>query len=70
MNLTAELKAVTESVRQQAPAEVIAAMENANAKLAASGILNQVLMRGGRMPDFELPDATGKMVKSTDLRKQ
>jgi peroxiredoxin len=51
------------------PAEVFTAMENANAKLAASGILNNVLMRGGRMPDFELPDATGAMVKSTDLRK-
>jgi hypothetical protein len=35
-------------------------MESANAKLAASGILNKVLMRGVHMPDFELPDATSK----------
>jgi peroxiredoxin len=69
MNLNAELKAVTESVRQQAPAEVFSTMEKANAKLAASGILDKVLMRGSRMPDFELPDATGKLVKSVDLRK-
>ena len=69
MSLAAELKAVTEAVRQQAPAEVFSAMEKASAKLAASGIVNKALMRGGRMPEFELPDATGKIVKSTDLRK-
>lgn len=69
MNLNAELKAVTESVRQQAPAEVFSAMEKANEKLANSGLEKRALQRGGRMPDFELPGATGKMVKSTDLRK-
>jgi peroxiredoxin len=69
MNLNAELKAVTESVRQQAPAEVFSAMEKANTKLATSSIVNKTLKRGGRMPDFDLPDATGKMVKSFDLRK-
>ncbi len=69
MDLNAELKAVTESVRQQAPAEVFSAMEKANTKLAASGILKKALTRNSRMPDFELPDATGKKVKSTDLRK-
>ena len=68
MNLATELKAVTESVRQQAPAEVMAAMETATAKLAASGLGNKALKRGSHMPDFELPDATGKIVRSIDLR--
>lgn len=68
MNLATELKAVTESVRQQAPAEVMAAMETATAKLAASGLGNKTLKRGSHMPDFELPDATGKIVRSIDLR--
>ena len=68
MNLATELKAVTESVRQQAPAEVMAAMETATAKLAASGLANKTLKRGSHMPDFELPDATGKIVRSIDLR--
>lgn len=68
MNLVTELKAVTESVRQQAPAEVMTAMETATAKLAASGLAGKALKRGDRMPDFELPDATGKIVRSIDLR--
>jgi len=69
MNLNAELKAVTENVRQQAPTEVFSSMEKANTNLAASGLINKALKRGSRMPDFDLPDATGKMVKSSDLRK-
>ena len=68
MNLATELKAVTENVRQQAPAEVMTAMETATAKLAASGLANKTLKRGSHMPDFELPDATGKIVRSIDLR--
>lgn len=70
MNLEVELKAVTESVRQQAPAEVFSVMEKAKTKLAASTLVKQALKRGDRMPDFELPDATGMTVKSSDLRKK
>ena len=58
MNLEVELKAVTESVRQQAPAEVFSVMEKANTKLAASTLVKQALKRGDRMPDFELPDGS------------
>ena len=45
-------------------------MEAATAKLAATGLAGKALKRGGRMPDFELPDATGKMIRSADLRTQ
>ena len=38
MNLAIELKAVTESIRKQAPAEVLSAMEAATAKLAATSL--------------------------------
>lgn len=70
MNLDLELKAVTESVRQQAPAEVFATMEAATAKLVESEFTKLALQVGQRMPDFTLPDATGKIVRSVDLRQQ
>lgn len=70
MHLATELQAVTESVSKQAPAGVIAAMEAATAKLIATGLADRALKRGSRMPDFELPNATGKMVRSADLRAQ
>ena len=67
MTLQANLKAITEGVRQQAPAEVFAAIEAANAKLEMSGIARRALKAGDRIPDFDLPDATGKVVRSADL---
>ena len=67
MTLQANLKAITEGVRQQAPAEVFAAIEAANAKLEMSGIARRALKAGDRIPDFDLPDTTGKVVRSTDL---
>ena len=70
MSLAAELQAVTESVRKQVPADFFSTMAKASTKLAASGLVSSALQQGGRMPDFELPDATGKIVKSTDLRKR
>lgn len=70
MNLAIELKAVTEAVRKQAPQEVVNAMETATAKLSASGLIAKALQPGKHMPDFELPDATGKLVRSSDLRAQ
>lgn len=70
MNLALELKAVTEAVRKQAPAEVFSAMEAATAKLSVSGLTAKALQRGQRMPDFELPDAAGKLVRSGTLRAQ
>jgi peroxiredoxin len=67
MTLQANLKAITEGVRQQAPAEVFAAIEAANAKLEISGIAGRALKAGDRIPDFDLPDATGKVVRSGEL---
>lgn len=70
MHLAIELKAVTEAVRKQAPTEVFSAMEAATAKLSVSGLTAGALQPGKRMPDFELPDATGKLVRSSVLRTQ
>ncbi|QUY45072.1 peroxiredoxin-like family protein [Acaryochloris marina] len=70
MSLATELQAVTENVRQKAPENVFSTMEAATAKLAATGITDQALQPGQTMPDFELPDATGKLVSSSELRTQ
>lgn len=70
MSLATELQAVTENVRQKAPENVFSTMEAATAKLAATGITDQALQLGQTMPDFELPDATGKLVSSSELRAQ
>ncbi|MGR3277931.1 peroxiredoxin-like family protein [Acaryochloris marina NIES-2412] len=70
MSLATELQAVTENVRQKAPENVFSTMEAATAKLAATGITDQALQPGQTMPDFELPDATGKLVSSSEFRTQ
>lgn len=67
MTLSTELKAMTESVRQQVPAEVMATLEAGAATLLASGVARNVIKPGDRLPEFELPDANGIMVRSRDL---
>jgi peroxiredoxin len=67
VTLKSDLEAVTQQVKEQAPAEVLAAMEAANVKLAATGLVSRALGKGQAMPEFELPDATGKIVRSRDL---
>jgi peroxiredoxin len=42
--------------------------ERAAAALQASGIEDRVLREGDTAPDFELPDAVGRLVRLTDLR--
>lgn len=67
MTLKADLEAVTKSVKENAPAEVLAAIEAANTKLAATGLAGRALGKGQNIPEFELPDATGEIVRSKDL---
>lgn len=70
MNLSAELQALTENVRQQAPAAVFTAMEKANVKLANSGLTDRALKPGDRIPDFALPDVSGRIVTSAELLRR
>jgi peroxiredoxin len=67
VTLKTDLEAVTRSVKEQIPADAFGAMEAANAKLAATGIASRALKKGQNMPEFELPDATGTIVRSRDL---
>ena len=68
--LDSQLRAVTDHVRQQAPAEVLSTMEAATAELEASGLSERALHVGDMMPEFTLPDPTGKLVSSRELLKQ
>jgi peroxiredoxin len=67
MNLKSEIQNLTAAFREQAPAQVLAAMDAAAERLASSGIVASALRIGQRIPDFQLPDATGKLVNSTTL---
>jgi len=68
--LDSQLRAVTENVRQQAPAEVFSTLEATTAQLQASGLAERALRVGDTMPEFALPDPTGKIVSSRELLKQ
>jgi peroxiredoxin len=59
MSLKAELDAVHAEFLADAPAEIVAAMTEADLTLAASGISRAALKAGDRAPDFVLPDSRG-----------
>jgi peroxiredoxin len=67
MTLSTQLQSVTAHVKSQAPADVVATMEAATALLVASGQLNKALRAGDRFPAFQLPGATGALVRSQEL---
>ncbi|NEQ54220.1 MAG: AhpC/TSA family protein [Leptolyngbya sp. SIO3F4] len=56
--------------QQQAPQDIQDTMAAATEALDASGLANQALTVGDTAPDFELPDATGKFVRLSELLKQ
>ncbi|MEA5463141.1 peroxiredoxin-like family protein [Leptothoe sp. PORK10 BA2] len=56
--------------QQQVSQDVQDTMAAATDALEASGISNQVLTVGDTAPDFELPDATGRSVRLSELLTQ
>jgi peroxiredoxin len=68
MDLQTELDAAVRSVKENAPAQVLTTFGTAYEALEASGLLKRALQPGQTIVDFQLPDATGKTVKSADLR--
>ncbi|OQW69834.1 MAG: alkyl hydroperoxide reductase [Proteobacteria bacterium ST_bin12] len=70
MSLQLELDAVAEQIKQKAPPAALASIEKANDELAKSPLANLALKIGDSIPAFELPDASGKLIKSADLLKQ
>jgi peroxiredoxin len=69
MNLQNELNAVRQGVAEKTPPHVVPTIEATRQRLMDSGLVEGALHPGQMIPDFEMPDATGKLVKSSDLRQ-
>ncbi len=62
-----QLDDITANTRNLVQPERLAIGEQAVADLFASGIEEQILAAGATAPEFALPDASGRMVRSSDL---
>jgi peroxiredoxin len=62
-----QLDEITANTRKLVQPERMAVSERAVAELFASGIEDKILPVGAIAPEFALPDASGRMVRSADL---
>src|ERR1700742_4327245 len=62
-----QLDEITSNTRTLVQPERLAISEQAVADLFASGIEQQILPVGSKAPEFALPDASGRLVRSPDL---
>jgi peroxiredoxin len=69
MNLENELNAVRQTVAEKTPPHVVPTIEATKQRLMDSGLVQGALQPGQMILNFELPDATEKLVKSSDLRQ-
>ncbi len=67
MNLRETLSQFKAGVLARVSAADAAVMEKATEDLIRSGIVERARKRGDQAPDFTLPDATGELVRLTDL---
>jgi peroxiredoxin len=61
-----ELEQFRETSSKDAPPDRVRAYEQGIEELRKSGVTDRALKVGDRAPDFELPDATGKIVKLSE----
>jgi peroxiredoxin len=69
MNLQNELDGFRRAVKEKTPPHVVPAIEAATQRLRDSRLAESALQPGQIMTDFELPDVTGKIVNSAQLRR-
>jgi peroxiredoxin len=62
-----QLDEITAKTRELVPAERLAVSERSVEELFATGIEERILPVGSRAPEFELHDATGRLVRSQDM---
>ncbi|HTD21333.1 MAG TPA: peroxiredoxin-like family protein [Terriglobales bacterium] len=68
MSLQAQLDEIRSRTRELLRPEHLAVTDRAIAELQESGLAKRILPAGATAPDFELPDANGKLVRSSELR--
>jgi peroxiredoxin len=66
-HLQDQLDHITENTRTLVQPERLAVIDRAVEELFVSGIEERILPVGAKIPEFELPDSSGKMVRSEDL---
>lgn len=67
MSLKETLDQIRASAGARIPADKLAAMSAATTRLRESGILDDVIRVGDRLPPFELADSRGEIVRSSQL---
>lgn len=67
MKLADQLRVFNQKARANLPPKTISTMDKATRELAASGIVDRALAKGGTMPPFSLPDFHGRPVTSQQL---
>lgn len=69
MNLTQELQDLRNQLRAKHPDDIKVVMDQATEDLVKSGITEQALKAGDKIPDFQLPNAVGQVVEIQELLK-
>src|SRR5260370_2694915 len=67
MSLQAQLDEIRSRTRELLRPEHLAVTDRAIAELQESGLAKDILPVGAPAPDFELPDANGRLVRSSEL---
>jgi hypothetical protein len=67
MSLEDTLRETRERLAKRIPPDKAAIMHRATDDLRASGIVDRVIKVGSKLPEFALPDAAGREVRSVDL---
>src|SRR5580704_15597353 len=62
-----QLDQITANTRNLVQPERLEISERAVAELYAAGVEDRILQVGARAPEFALPDAAGRIVRSSDL---
>jgi len=67
MSLKDRLNHMKKEFESKIPPEALALMHRATEDLMHSGIMEHVLKKGDRAPEFTLPDEQGNLISSSEL---